>query len=191
MSHSTIDSSAGRSMMQLFEASHHSTRTWQSAQGAGTGGNSVSASGFSQVITQLQQLAASDPTQFKQQSADIATQLTTAAGQSSGTVAEVLQNLASQFQQASQTGQAPGTSGHHRAHHHHHGGSSGASSATGNQKAQDSTNGSLPQIPKNANGYYGPENATDPMTAAIQAGAAGLTIGQTYYVPGVGMCEVV
>jgi len=192
VSHSTIDSTASRSLGQYFENFRTSARSPNSAQGPGTGNGSAGVSGFSQIMSQLQTLATSDPTQFKQESANIASQLNAAAGQTSGNEAQLLQSLADQFQQASQTGQLPGLSGHNHVHHHHHG--SGSSGSSGTQSAGSSSsdiNSLFSQYKPNANGFYGPENATDARLAAIQAGAAGLTMGQTYYVPGVGLCEVV
>jgi len=191
VSHSAIDSSTSRSLAQHLEAAHAAGRWPSLTQGAGTAGGSSSVSGFSQIISQLQALATSDPTQFKQESADIASQLNAAAGQASGTVAQVLQNLAGQFQQAAQTGDLPSLVAHHHRHHRHHG-SSACSPSSDQSTASSSSDVSsyFSQYSQNANGYYGPENATSPVTAAIQAGAKGLTVGQTYYVPGVGMCEV-
>ncbi|MGD0577520.1 MAG: hypothetical protein ABSC08_01200 [Bryobacteraceae bacterium] len=201
MSNSTIDSSSSRSLMQHLETSDRLSKRLQSSsqtnstQGSGTGSNSVSVSGFSQVINQLQDLATSDPTQFKQQSADIASQLNAVASQTSGSEAQIFQNLASQFQQASQTGEVPQLALHHQGRHHHGGSTvtSNAATTSGAGNATSAASTTMPQIAQNANGFYGPENATDPITAAIAAGAAGLQIGQTYYsgVPGWGLSEVV
>jgi ABC-type transporter Mla subunit MlaD len=78
-----------------------------SSLSSGSGTNLASASGFGQVLNQLQNLATSDPAQFKQQTSSIASQLNTMASQSSGFEAQLFQNLSTQFQQASQTGQVP------------------------------------------------------------------------------------
>lgn len=84
--------------------------------------DSTTLSGPAQLYNELQQLASSDPTAFKQVAAQIAQQLETAAGESgsSGTssisgssssssssssgVNQMLANLASKFEQAAETG---------------------------------------------------------------------------------------
>lgn len=90
-----------------------------------------------QFFSQLQQLAQTDPTQFKQVAAQLATNFQNAAGQATGPQAKFLSNLADQFNQAAQTGtmpapQAPqgaqgagGAGGGGGAHHHHHHGGGG------------------------------------------------------------------
>lgn len=94
---------------------------------------------FAQLMNYLQQLQQQNPTQFKQITGQLATDLQTAAtnAQNHGNCneANALNQLASVFQQSSTTGQLPdfqqqaaqnaSTSGHH--HHHHHGGGSGNS----------------------------------------------------------------
>jgi hypothetical protein len=83
-------------------------------------------------MNQLQQEATSDPSAFKQETAAIASNLGTAAQSATGSQAALLENVATQFQTASQTGNlsaissnavsgttgTQGASGHH--HHHHH-----------------------------------------------------------------------
>lgn len=90
---------------------------------------------FAQLMTQLQQLQQSDPTQFKQETAQLASSLqqASATAQANGNSREatLLGDLSGAFQTASTAGQMPdfaqaasqgaAPAGHH---HHHHGGGS-------------------------------------------------------------------
>jgi G3E family GTPase len=95
---------------------------------------------FVQVMNTLQQLQQSDPTKYQQVTQQIATNLQAAAqtAQSSGntTAAAQLNQLATDFTNASTSGQLPNIQdmalamgGHH--HHHHHHSSATSSSSTG------------------------------------------------------------
>ena len=83
---------------------------------------------FTQLMSQLQKQATSDPSAFKQQTAAIAANLSTAAQSATGSQAAVLQDVATQFQTASQTGNPsalppttiPGPSGTQTPSKHHH-----------------------------------------------------------------------
>jgi hypothetical protein len=86
---------------------------------------------FAQVMSELQQLQQSNPTQYQQVTQQIATNLTAAAQTATTagntTAASQLTQLATDFTNASTTGQLPNIgdlaqaiSGQH--HHHHHGG---------------------------------------------------------------------
>jgi hypothetical protein len=106
---------------------------------------------FAQIASSLQQLQQSNPTEYQQVTAAIATNLTTAAqtAQTDGNTnaATTLTQLASDFTSTSKNGQLPnlqdlaeatgGTSGHH--HHHHHGGSVASSSSTTSSTSQSSS----------------------------------------------------
>lgn len=200
MSNLTIDPSSSLSRSQQFGTLDRLKRNTLSASQtisrlSSADGAAAGNSGFGQILSQLQNLATSDPTQFKQQTANIASQLNTMASQASGFEAQLFQNLSIQFQQASQTGQVPKLAEQH--HGRHQCGSSTVTSPTaaksGAEGLASAASASYTPIAQNPNGYYGPENATDPITAAIQAGAAGLGFGQTYNsgVPGLGISEVV
>jgi DNA-binding transcriptional MerR regulator len=93
---------------------------------------------FVQAMNTLQQLQQSDPTKYQQVTQQIATNLQAAAqtAQSEGntTAANQLNQLATDFGNASTSGQLPNIqdvaqamSGHHHSHHHHGGGSSSSS----------------------------------------------------------------
>ena len=189
MSNLTIDPSFSLSLSQqsgtLDRLKRNSLSASQSISSlsSGSGANSASASGFGQILNQLQNLATSDSAQFKQQTANIASKLNTMASQASGFEAQLFQNLATQFQQASQTGQVPKLAGSHHSRHQHGGGTvtsnAVAKSGTGHLTSAASASGT--QIAQNTDGTYGLGNATDPVTAAMQAGAAGLAVGQTYH----------
>jgi hypothetical protein len=112
-------------------------------------------SGPAQFFSALKQLSVSNPSQFKQITAQISQQLNAAAQSATDpNEAQQLTALASRFQQASQTGDfssllpqqqsgadastsANGSAqGHHGRHHHHHDGYSQASSGSG-ENTQD------------------------------------------------------
>ena len=95
---------------------------------------------FVQLMNTLQQLQQSDPTKYQQVTQQIATNLQAAAqtAQSSGntTAATQLNQLATDFTNASKSGQLPNIQdaaqamgGHHHRHHHHSGGTSSSNSS--------------------------------------------------------------
>lgn len=82
-----------------------------------------------QLFSQLQSLAQSNPDEFKEVAANIASQLKDAAASQSGRQADLLDNLATRFQAASQSGsfsdltppaRQSGTQASAQHHHHHH-----------------------------------------------------------------------
>ena len=96
---------------------------------------------FVQAMNTLQQLQQSDPTKYQQVTQQIATNLEAAAqtAQSSGntTAANQLNQLATDFTNASTSGQLPNIQdmaqamgGHHHHHHHHSSGTSSSSSSS-------------------------------------------------------------
>jgi hypothetical protein len=109
---------------------------------------------FAQMLSTLQQLQQSNPTQYAQLTQQISTNLTAAANtaQSEGntTAANQLNQIATDFSNASTSGQLPNVqdlaqamTGHH--HHHHHGGFSAtnsSSSSTSPTNSASSTSGS-------------------------------------------------
>jgi hypothetical protein len=99
-------------------------------------------------MSTLQQLQQSNPTEYKQVTAQIASSLQSAAqaanSQGNSTAANQLNQLATDFTNASQSGQLPNiqdlaqaVGGHH--HHHHHHGGGGASSSTDADSSTSST----------------------------------------------------
>lgn len=85
---------------------------------------STSISDGAKLLHQLQQLAQSDPAEFKKVTADIATQLQTAAQQTGGSEGQALSRIAAKFQQAAQTGNLSSLQPKH-----HHGGHHASASA--------------------------------------------------------------
>lgn len=84
----------------------------------------VDLSQAAQVFSKLQDLSQSSPTQFKQLTAKISTELQTEAQKATGSAQTFLSNLANQFNTASQTGstsslqpQSASPGGHHHGHH--------------------------------------------------------------------------
>src|ERR1700733_4628049 len=115
----------------LNEISNSATSQVASAtQGASTTGatgssssDTINVSAFAQLFQQLQQLETSNPTEFAKVTADAASKLQQAAQQSTDPAqASFLSSLATQFQQASQTGNlSPFDAGAQAASGHHHG----------------------------------------------------------------------
>jgi hypothetical protein len=107
-------------------------------------------SSFAQIASELQQLQQSNPTQYQHVTQQIAKNLQAAAqtAQSTGnsTAAAQLNQLATDFTNASTTGQLPNLQDLATAigggHHHHHGGGSNASSSS----SSTSTTGALSQL---------------------------------------------
>lgn len=116
---------------------------------------------LAQLLSTLQQLQQSNPTQYQQVTQQIATNLQNAAQSASNegnaTAASQLNQLATDFGNASQSGQLPnigdlaqavgGSEGHHHHHHGHHASldesttdSSSSSTSTGSTTAAGSTN---------------------------------------------------
>ena len=106
---------------------------------------------FAQMLSTLQQLQQSNPTQYQQVTQQISTNLQNAAqtAQSQGntTAANQLNQLATDFSNASSSGQLPSIQdlaqaiggGHH---HHHHGGGGHSSSASSTDSATDGSSSS-------------------------------------------------
>jgi hypothetical protein len=117
---------------------------------------------FAQLLSTLQQLQQSNPTQYQQVTQQIATNLQTAAQTATSdgntTAATQLTQLATDFTNASQTGQLPniqdlaaavgGGGGHHHHHHFHNdvsgASSSGASSSSTSTTSTGSSSGTSP-----------------------------------------------
>jgi hypothetical protein len=110
--------------------------------------DSTQLSPLAQILETLQQLQQSNPTEYKQVTAQIATNLTSAAttAQADGntTAATQLNQLATDFTNASQSGQLPNiqdlaqaVGGHH--HHHHHAQAASSDSDTSSSATSSTT----------------------------------------------------
>ena len=122
----------------------------------GTGVNAPADNGqlspFAQIVSELQQLQQSNPTQYQQVTQQIATNLQSAAqsAQAAGntTAANQLTQLSTDFSNASSSGQLPNlqdlaqaVGGHHH-HHHHGGGAQGTGSSDANSGTSSTTGAS-------------------------------------------------
>jgi hypothetical protein len=113
---------------------------------------------FAQLMSTLQQLQQSNPTEYKQVTQQIATNLQgaakTATADGNSTEASQLNQLATDFTNASQSGQLPNvqdlaqavgaSSGHH--HHHHHAEAASSDSTTGSSSDSTSSTSSGPNV---------------------------------------------
>jgi len=113
-------------------------------------GTSVSATGTAvsvdlskpgQLFSQLQNLAQTDPTKFKEVTAEIASQLKDAAASQTGKQADFLNELAGRFDAASQSGKMsdlkpPQGQAQASGHHHHHHSVQGAGNAQSSSSSQ-------------------------------------------------------
>jgi hypothetical protein len=104
---------------------------------------------IAKLLSELQQLQQSDPAQYQKVTQKVATNLESAAqtAQAGGntTLANQLNQLATDFSNASQTGQLPDIQGLAQAvggHHHHHSHSNSNNSSTDSTTSTDSTSSS-------------------------------------------------
>jgi hypothetical protein len=111
---------------------------------------------FAQLLSTLQQLQQSDPTKYQQVTGQIATNLQSAAqtAQADGnsTAANQLNQLATDFTNASQSGQLPNVQdlaqavgGHHHRHHHIHHASTDSDSNAGSSSSGTSSSSGASQ----------------------------------------------
>ncbi len=145
MSISPLGSVTGNSTLQQLEALYQkmeaklappTTPTASATSAAATDTDSVS--GIGKLLSNLQDLATSDPAKFKQETGAIAAKLNDAAGNTAGDESSFFKDLASQFQQASDTGDASALAPKRHAHHNH--ASSGTNSSAANSSAADQYN---------------------------------------------------
>ena len=126
---------------------------------------------FVQVMNTLQQLQESDPTKYQQVTQQIATNLQAAAqtAQSGGntTAATQLNQLATDFTNASTSGQLPNIQdmaqamgGHHHHHHHH-------SSATTSSNSSSSSSSTLDQLLASFQSGAAQNDSLDPMSIIL------------------------
>jgi hypothetical protein len=163
------------------------------------GSDSGALSPFAQLMSTLQQLQQSNPAQYAQVTKQIATNLTTAAqtAQSQGNTTEATQlnQLATDFNAASTSGQLPnvqdlaqamgaqgGVSGHHHHHHHHSqaassdSSSDSSTSSTSATAASDSSSQMLSQLLSALQGSATQSDALNPMSIIMNTlSSAGIT----------------
>src|ERR1035437_4322469 len=137
MSVSSVSSVSSSSILQQLEALYQkmestpTTSTPSTASATGTAATDTdSVSGIGKMLSNLQDLATTDPAKFKQETADIATALNKAADNTTGDESSFIKGLASQFQQASDTGDASALAPKHHGHHSH--ASSGSTTSASN-----------------------------------------------------------
>ncbi len=144
------------SLLQSSGASALSSSSTSTAASSVTGSASDSSqlSPFAQLLSTLQQMQQSNPTEYQQVTQQIATNLQNAAAtaKSNGDTSQAnqLSQLATDFTKASTSGQLPniqdlaqavgGSSGHH--HHHHGGGGSSSSSSSDSSSSSSTSSGS-------------------------------------------------
>jgi hypothetical protein len=138
-----VNSVAAQSLwLQQLTAQNNQTQNTGSVATSGAASDGSALSNPAQFFSQLQQLSAQDPTDFKNITAQIAQQLTTASENSTDpNQAAFLKTLAGNFQSASQTGEfsslvpqpqtnQPQSSGAHHGHHHAYAPSSSSSDSS-------------------------------------------------------------
>ena len=145
MSISSIAGAAGTSALQFMESLVNPKTAQTGSSTSADSNGTADLSQIGQFFSKLESLAQTSPDQFKQLTAQISSELSSAAQQATGGVQQFLQNLADKFQTASQTGSTAslqptqdsaqatgGAQGAHHHHHHHHGYSSsdGSSGST-------------------------------------------------------------
>lgn len=127
---------------------------------------------FSELLSTLQQLQQSNPSQYQQVMQQIATNLQTAAqtmtSQGNTAAANELTQLSKDFSQASQNNQLPNVQdlaqaigGHHHHHHHFHA-SSNSSNNGSSDSSNNSSNSTLNQLLSLFQSSAAQSNALDP-----------------------------
>jgi hypothetical protein len=129
---------------------------------------------FAQLMSMLQQLQQSDPTKYQQVTGQIATNLQSAAqtAQSDGntTAATQLNQLATDFTNASKSGQLPNIQdlaqavGGHRHHHHAHAASADSDSSSSTNSSSSSASQALSQLLSAFQTNGAQSGAQDPMS---------------------------
>lgn len=146
---------------------------------------------FAQLMSTLQQLQQSNPAEYKQVTQQISTNLQTAAQtattQGNTTLANQLNQLSTDFSNASTSGQLPniqdlaqamgGASGHHHHHGHGHAESSDSSSdSTSSSSTTTTTNSALSQLMSALQSMGTQSNSLNPMTIISNTlSSAGIT----------------
>jgi len=156
MNINTLSGTNSAYLQSLFNTTFGKTTSTSGSTASTTGislGNTQDTnqlSPFAQLLSTLQQLQQSNPTEYQQVTQQIATNLTNAASTATadGNTSEATQltQLATDFTTASQSGQLPNVAdlsqaiggGHHHHGHHHHGGAS-ATDTTSSSSSTSST----------------------------------------------------
>jgi hypothetical protein len=148
---------------------------------------------FAQLLSTLQRLQQSDPAEYKKVTGQIATNLQNAAQTATAdgdtAAATQLNQLATDFTNASQSGQLPNvqdlsqavSGGHHHHHHGHHGGASPVDSASSSSSSASSSSNSTTDLlaqflSGSGAGSSSQNNALNPMAIILNTlSAAGVT----------------
>jgi hypothetical protein len=144
---------------------------------------------FAQLMSTLQQLQESNPTEYKQVTQQIATNLQnaakTATADGNSTQATQLNQLATDFTTASQSGQLPNVQdlaqaiggGHHH-HHHSHAAASDADSSSSSTTSSSTTSNQLSQLLAAFQANSTQNEATNPMSIIMNTlSSAGINVG--------------
>jgi hypothetical protein len=138
--------------LQATGLSPNSTSTSSTSATSSPQQDSGQLSPFAQLMNELQQLQQSNPTEYQQVTQQIATNLQTAAKTATAdgntSAATQLTQLATDFTNASQSGQLPNVSDLAQAigggHHHHHGHHADSSSSSTDASSSSSTSSTSP-----------------------------------------------
>jgi hypothetical protein len=144
---------------------------------------------FAQLMSTLQQLQESNPTEYKQVTQQIATNLQnaakTATADGNSTQATQLNQLATDFTSASQSGQLPNMQdlaqaiggGHHH-HRHSHAAASDADSSSSSTTSSSTTSNQLSQLLAAFQANSTQNEATNPMAIIMNTlSSAGINVG--------------
>ena len=159
-----------------------------SALSSGLQPDNTQLSPYAQITTELQQLQQSDPAKYQQVTQQIATNLQTAAqtatADGNSTQATQLNQLATDFTSASQSGQLPNmqdlaqaVGGGHHHHHHFHAASSDADSSSSSTTSSSGTSNQLSQLLAAFQANSTPNEATNPMAIIMNTlSSAGINV---------------
>jgi hypothetical protein len=177
----TISNTYTQSLLNDLQQTASTTNTATSganslaASSVGLSSDNSQLSPLAQVLSTLQQLQQSDPTEYQQLTGQISTNLKAAAqtATSNGNTSEAnqLNQLATDFSNASQSGQLPNVQdlaqsigGGHHGHHHHSDASSSDSSSTSSSSSSSSSTQTQSQATSSLFGNTTQNNPVDALS---------------------------
>jgi hypothetical protein len=148
-----------------------------SASGISAASDNGQLSPFAQIMSTLQQLQQSNPTQYQQVTQQIATNLQSAAKTATAdgntNAANQLNQLATDFTSASQSGQLPNMQDLAKAigggHHHHHHGHAASTDSDSNSSAAATSTGTASTTTSGTTGGTSTTNSSSPTVSQLLA----------------------
>ena len=181
----TISSLASNALQSVLSSVLQGTGLTTNQTGSSAGASSIGLqsdntrlSPFAQMMSELQQLQQSNPSQYQQVTQQIATNLSSAAqtAQANGntSAANQLNQLATDFTNASKSGQLPSSQdlaqalgGHHHHHHAHAASGSSNSNSSSSDTSSSSSSQGLSQLLSTLEATGSQNDSTNPMAIIL------------------------